>query len=131
MAEQNEQNKYIKCKGCKCKYIYDEEHIKQDFGYNRLGEQLKSCVNCRDRTKKDKEEKKQQSTDTNVNKLCTRCCQVKPETEFGEYEMSAYDKELKRTQKVMVPYKSRARCREQQNKYQEHNADKQKHCQAI
>ena len=46
MAGQNEQNKYIKCKGCKCKYINDEEHIKQDFGYNRLGEQLKSCVNA-------------------------------------------------------------------------------------
>ena len=41
MAEQNGQTKYIKCKGCKCKYINDEEHIKQDFGYNRLGEQLK------------------------------------------------------------------------------------------
>ena len=40
MSEQVEQDKYIKCKGCKCKYINDDEHIKQYFGYNRLGEQL-------------------------------------------------------------------------------------------
>ena len=58
--------------------------------------------------------------------MYTRCCQVKPKTGFGEYEMYVYDKELKRTQKVMMPYKSCARCREQQNKYQEDNADKQR-----
>ena len=57
MAEQNEQNKYIKCKGCQCKYINDEEHIQQDFGYNRLGEQLKSYVKCR--SKKHGKNKKQ------------------------------------------------------------------------
>ena len=51
MSEQSEQDTYTKCKCCKCKYMNDEEHIKQDFGYNRLGEQLKSCVNCRSRTK--------------------------------------------------------------------------------
>ena len=131
MSGQGEQDKYIKCKGCKCKYINDEEHIKQDFGYNRLGEQLKSCVNCRNRTKQDRENKKQQSIDTNVYKLCTICCQVKPKTEFGEYEMYVYDKELKTTQQVMTPYKSCNICREQCNTYQEDNADKQKHCKAI
>ena len=125
MSGQSEQDKYIKCKGCKCKYINDEEHIKQDFGYNRLGEQFESCVNCRNRTNKYKEKKKQQSIDTNVDTLCTRCCQVNPKTEPGEYDMYVYDKEL-RTQKVMVPYKSCARCREQQNTYQEYNADKYK-----
>ena len=131
MSGRSEQDKYIKCKGCKCKYINDEEHIKEDFGYNRLGEQLKSCVKCRTKNKHDKEKKKQQSLDTNVNYLCTRCYQVKPRTEFGEYEMHVYDKELKRTQQVMVPYKSCNICREQCNKYQEDNADKQKHCKAI
>ena len=126
MAEQSKQDKYIKCKGCKCKYINDEEHIKQDFGYNRLGEQLKTCVKCRDKNKKGKEKMKQQSIDTNEDKLCNRCCQVKPKTEFGEYELHVYDKELKKTQKVMTPYKSCARCREQKDKYQEDNADKHK-----
>ena len=126
MSEQSEQDKHIKCKVCKCKYMNDEEHIKQDFVYNRLGGQLESCVNRRDRTNKDKEKKKQQIIDTNVDTLCTRCCQVKPQTGFGEYEMYVYDKELKRTQKVMMPYKSCARCREQQNKYQGDNADKQR-----
>ena len=51
MSEQSEQDKNIKRKGCKCKYINDEEH-KQYFGYNRLGEQLKSCVKCRSKAKK-------------------------------------------------------------------------------
>ena len=39
----------------------------------------------------------------------------KTKTEFGEYELHVYDKELKRTQQVMVTYKSCARCREQKN----------------
>ena len=61
----------------------------------------------------------QQSIDTNVNNLCTRCCKAKSKTEFGEYEMHVYDKELGRTQQVMVTYKSCARCREKTNKYKE------------
>ena len=76
-------------------------------------------------------ENKQQSVNTNVNKLCTRCCQVKKTTEFGEYEMHVYDKELKRTQQVMVPYKKCARCREQQKQYEENNADKRKQYMTI
>ena len=126
MTEQNEQDKYIKCKGCKCKYINDDEHIKKDFGYNRLGEKLKTCVNCRSRTKTDKEKKKQTNIDTNVNTLCTRCCQVKPKSEFSEYKMHVYDTELKRTREVVTSYKTCERCREQSNKYQEDNVDKQK-----
>ena len=46
MAEQSEDNKYIKCSKCKMKYINDKEHIKSDFGYNRLGEQFKCCIKC-------------------------------------------------------------------------------------
>ena len=76
-------------------------------------------------------ENKQQSVNTNVNKLCTRCRQVKKTTEFGEYEMHVYDKELKRTQQVMVPYKKCARCREQQKQYEENNADKRKQYMTI
>ena len=78
MTEPSEQDKYIKCKGCTCKYTNDDEHIKQYFVYNRLSEQLKTCVKCRNRNKHDKDKNKQQSVDTNVNKLCTRCCQFKP-----------------------------------------------------
>ena len=113
MSEQTKQDKYIKCKGCKCKYINDEEHIKQDFGYDRLGEKNKSCVKCRNKSKKDQDKKKQQSIDNNVEQLCSSCYQVKPKTEFGEYELHVCDKQLKKTQKVMTPYKSCDRCREQ------------------
>ena len=74
---------------------------------------------------------KQQSIDTIVNKLCTRCCQVKKPTEFGEYELHVYDKELKKTQQVMVQHKSCTRCREQNKQYQKENADKQKDYKAI
>ena len=76
MTEQDSKDKYIKCKGCKCKYINDEGHIKEDFGYNRLGEKLKTCVKCRSKSQLFKEQAKQQTINTNVNTLCTRCCQV-------------------------------------------------------
>ena len=41
MSGQSEEDKYIKRKGCGCKYINDYEHIQQSVGYNRLGEQFK------------------------------------------------------------------------------------------
>ena len=40
-------NKYIKCSRCHMKFINDDEHIKNDFGYNRLNERYKQCVRCR------------------------------------------------------------------------------------
>ena len=49
MAEQDETDKYVKCNKCRCKYINDDEHIKTDFGYNRLNERCKTCVECRDK----------------------------------------------------------------------------------
>ena len=49
MTEQQGNDKYIKCSSCKCKYINDDEHIKSDFGYNRLEERFKTCVKCRDK----------------------------------------------------------------------------------
>ena len=130
MATQSEQDKYIKCKWCKCKYISDDEHIKQDSGYNRLGKQLKPCVKCRNQNKKGREIAKQQSIDTNVNTLCSRCCQVKPKSDFGEYNIQAYDTELKRSREVVISYKSCEICREQHNTYREdnHDLDKQRQC---
>ena len=115
---------YVCCKGCK------KTKDNEDVGIKNNGTQYKTCVNCRDKNKKDNDNK-QQSIDTNVNRLCTRCCQVKPNTEFGEYEMHVYDKELKRTRQVMVTYKTCARCKEQQNKHKEYNADKNKHYNTI
>ena len=49
MEELSGQNKFIKCSKCKCKYINDDEHIKSDFGYNRLNIQYKCCVKCRNK----------------------------------------------------------------------------------
>ena len=123
MATQSEQDKYIKCKGCKCKYINDGEHIKQDSGYNRLGKQLKSCVKCRNQTKKGRDTTKQPCIYNNVNTLCSRCCPVKPKSEFGEYSIPAYDTELKSTREVVISCKSCERCREQHNTYREDNDD--------
>ena len=52
MAGESKQKQYITCSKCKCKYINDEEHIKNDFGYTRLEERYKTCVKCRDMVKK-------------------------------------------------------------------------------
>ena len=51
MPDTSENNNYIKCSKCRCKYINDEEHIKHDFGYNRLEERFKTCVKFRERGK--------------------------------------------------------------------------------
>ena len=50
MTEQPGNDKYIKCSACKSKCINDEEHIRTDFGYNRLNERYKTCVTCRDKS---------------------------------------------------------------------------------
>ena len=46
-----DENKYIKCSACKCKYLNDNETIKKEFGYTRLNVRLKTCVKCRDKHK--------------------------------------------------------------------------------
>ena len=53
MAEQSSDNKYINCSRCKCKYINDDEHIKNDFGFTRLGKRLSTCTKCREKRKGD------------------------------------------------------------------------------
>ena len=49
MAEESKHDKYIICSKCKSKYINDEEHISNDFGYTRLEERYKTCVKCREK----------------------------------------------------------------------------------
>ena len=51
MADTSEDNNYIKCSKCRCKYINDDDHIKHDFGYNRLEQRFKTCVKCRNKKK--------------------------------------------------------------------------------
>ena len=51
MSEEDKNDKYIICSGCTCKYINDEEHISNDFGYTRLEMRYKTCVRCRVRSK--------------------------------------------------------------------------------
>ena len=57
MTEANEDNKYIKCTNCKCKYINDAENIKKEFGFNRLNEKYKTCVKCRGSLQRSREKK--------------------------------------------------------------------------
>ena len=52
MTEQSGEDKYIKCSKCKCKYINDDNHIRTDFGFNRLSERFKTCTKCRNKTSK-------------------------------------------------------------------------------
>ena len=51
MAEHQGSDQYIKCSSCKCKYINDDDHIKKDFGYNRLNVRFKTCVTCREKNR--------------------------------------------------------------------------------
>ena len=60
MTERSEADKYIKCSKCRCKYINDDEHIKKDFGYNRLEERFKTCVKCRTYSRQQNKEYRQE-----------------------------------------------------------------------
>ena len=51
MTEQREADEYIKCSKCRSKYTSDDEHIKSDFGFNRLNKIFKTCVKCRSTNK--------------------------------------------------------------------------------
>ncbi len=44
MTETDSKEQYIICSRCKCKYINDDKHIENDFGFNRLGERGDHCV---------------------------------------------------------------------------------------
>ena len=47
MTEQDNGNKYITCSRCKMKYQNNDGSIKEQFGFKRLGERLKTCTRCR------------------------------------------------------------------------------------
>ena len=52
MTEQYSKDKYLKCSRCNMKRDYNDDSIKEHFGYNRLGEQLKTCTKCREKRTK-------------------------------------------------------------------------------
>ena len=106
MAEQHGEGKYIKCSKCKCKYINDDEHIKADFGYNRLNERYKTCVTCRNKAQA-KVEQKMSARVGDDQQCCTRCCNVRHVKEYGEYVDLVY---LDGT-KHWTPYKTCSSCR--------------------
>ena len=47
MTEENKNYTTIICSKCRSKYINDEEHVNNDFGYTRLEGRYKTCVRCR------------------------------------------------------------------------------------
>ena len=63
MAEEHEREQFIKCSNCKCKFHNDDEHIKIDFGYNRLGLKYKCCIKCRETRKRERLNKRSKSND--------------------------------------------------------------------
>ena len=46
-SEVDRSNAYSVCPRCHMKFSNDDEHIKIDFGYNRLDIRCKTCVKCR------------------------------------------------------------------------------------
>ena len=69
MTEQVEHETYIKCFACKCKYINDDDNIRNDFGYNRLNVRYKCCVKCRDKQNQD-----YKINGRAINDAQRRCC---------------------------------------------------------
>ena len=82
MAEQNG-DAYIKCSTCKCKYNNDGDSIKAHFGFNRLNEQVKTCVKCRNRRKQWQQQLIKTANENNGTiKYCNRCYRNKPVIDF-------------------------------------------------
>ena len=46
-SEADSNNKYIICSKCKMTSTNDGEHIKTDFGYDRLNIRYTNCVKCK------------------------------------------------------------------------------------
>ena len=64
-------------------YITDDEHIKTEFGYNRLNERCKSCVKCREYRKQRFACLKGEATASEGKlKHCNRCYKNEPLEEF-------------------------------------------------
>ena len=81
MTEANEDNKYIKCTNCKCKYINDDENIKLDFGFYRLNEKFKTCIKCRGASQRSREKKFKEEVEENEQR-CPRCYKPKPTSDY-------------------------------------------------
>ena len=71
MAEASEDNKYIKCSKCRLKYKNNDIDKAHDFGYNRLGEQFKTCFICGDKQKRDERIAKKKRNKITIKKLLT------------------------------------------------------------
>ena len=55
MAQEENKPMCLYCSSRGKKYINDDEHIKQDFGYNRLSIRYRSCGQCQARYAKHRE----------------------------------------------------------------------------
>ena len=55
MTQNMNNQEYLNCSGCGKKFINDDDHIKNDFGYDRLNVRYKSCIQCRSRYAKHRE----------------------------------------------------------------------------
>ena len=64
MAQEENTPMYLHCSGCVKKYINDDEHVKQDFGYDRLGRRYKSCAQCHERYERHRESHKEERRET-------------------------------------------------------------------
>ena len=92
MTEECADIKYSKCSQCKCKHINDDEHIKQDFGYNRLNIQYKTCVKCR---AKGRQNYKDKHTRHRYWKPCENC-----NNNISKYQMEHHIEICKKIQPV-------------------------------
>ena len=91
MAEQGDDT-YIKCSRCKCKYHNNDESIKDNFGFNRLGETYKCCVKCRKCRTQRRQELMRIADESNCAVYyCYRCYKNKPPNDFTCPNGKAYN----------------------------------------
>ena len=74
MTKRDSKDKYLKCSRCKMTYHSNDDSIKEQLGFTRLGEQFKTCVTCRNReTLRVKRLIDEASASNSIMKNCYRC----------------------------------------------------------
>ena len=92
----------------------------------------KSCAGCREKQKKYQEynadnqkqykticknKKLQQEVNKETEQVCSRCLEIKPKSDYGEYKTWAFTKDTSPVQEVFLLYKSCKDCRDKDKAY--------------
>ena len=105
MTSNIDNTEYIKCSRCHMKFINDDEHIKTDFGYNRLNIRYKQCVRCRTTSR----EHAKKYYEANKDKLINKAMEYNKVYQSENVECNVCGKTI--TRKTMFKHRDSPSCK--------------------